>query len=136
MKRFMIALLAVAFSLTLIFSAAEAKTLADIVKAGKIVIGVKGDYPPWGVINAKNEFEGWEIDLCHKLAEYLFGDPSKVEFVAVTGEFTTGAVFVFRPVSMLGLPGEDVVQGFPSFVAAEPAVWLLGKVRRTPGGVE
>jgi polar amino acid transport system substrate-binding protein len=63
----------------------DAKTLAEIKSAGKIVIGVKGDYPPWGVINAKNEFEGWEIDLCHKLAEDLFGNPKAVEFVAVTG---------------------------------------------------
>ncbi len=62
-----------------------ARTLDDIKAAGKIVIGVKGDYPPWGVINKNNEFEGWEIDLCHKLAEFLFGDPEKVEFVAVTG---------------------------------------------------
>jgi polar amino acid transport system substrate-binding protein len=63
----------------------DAKTLAEIKSAEKIVIGVKGDYPPWGVINAKNEFEGWEIDLCHKLAEYLFGNPKAVEFVSVTG---------------------------------------------------
>ena len=63
----------------------EAKTLGDIIKAGKIVIGVKGDFPPWGVINAQGKFEGWEIDLCHKLAEYLFGDPNKVEFLATVG---------------------------------------------------
>ena len=48
----------------------------DIKAAGKIVIGVKGDYPPWGVINKHNAFEGWEIDLAHKLAEFLFGDPA------------------------------------------------------------
>ena len=78
-------LLAMVFALALIGSPAEAKTLKDIIDAGKIVIGVKGDYPPWGVINAKNEFEGWEIDLCRKLSEYLFGDPNKVEFIAVTG---------------------------------------------------
>jgi ABC-type amino acid transport substrate-binding protein len=71
--------------LSLAVSVASAKTLAEIKNAGKIVIGAKGDYPPWGVINAKNEFEGWEIDLCHKLAEYLFGNPKAVEFVAVTG---------------------------------------------------
>ncbi|MBW1982593.1 MAG: transporter substrate-binding domain-containing protein [Deltaproteobacteria bacterium] len=85
MKRMLTLLIVVAVSLSMSFSVAQAKTLADIIKSGKIVIGVKGDYPPWGVINAKGQFEGWEIDLCHKLAEYLFGDPSKVEFVAVTG---------------------------------------------------
>jgi ABC-type amino acid transport substrate-binding protein len=86
MKRFLIAVsvLVLIFSFTSV--PAEAKTLAGILKAGKIVIGVKADYPPWSAINEKSEFEGWEIDLCHKLAEYLFGDPKKVEFVAVTPE--------------------------------------------------
>jgi polar amino acid transport system substrate-binding protein len=85
MKRFLLFVLAVIFCLGVIAVPGQAKTLKDIIKSGKIVIGVKGDYPPWGVINAKNKFEGWEIDLCHKLAEYLFGDPNAVEFVAVTG---------------------------------------------------
>lgn len=85
MKKLLIGFLAAAVVLTMVCAPASAKTLADIIAADKLVVGVKGDYPPWGVINAKNQFEGWEIDLCHKLAEYLFGDPSKVEFVAVTG---------------------------------------------------
>jgi polar amino acid transport system substrate-binding protein len=85
MKRISILLLAFLVIFPLTLSQADAKTLKDIMSAGKIVIGVKGDYPPWGVINAKGEFEGWEIDLCHKLSEYLFGDPNKVEFVAVAG---------------------------------------------------
>ena len=84
MKKLLIA--AVVLVLVIVVSGiSQARTLEDIKKAGKIVIGVKGDYPPWGVINKSNEFEGWEIDLCHKLAEDLFGDPNKVEFVAVTG---------------------------------------------------
>ena len=77
------------FTVLMVFSfisiAAEAKTLEEIKRAGKIVIGAKGDYPPWGVINAQGKFEGWEIDLCNKLSEYLFGDPTRVEYVAVTG---------------------------------------------------
>ena len=85
MKKLLIALVVLAFSLTLIGSQAEAKNLKDIMDAGKISIGVKADYPPWGVINAKGKFEGWEIDLSHKLAEYLFGDQNKVKFIAVTG---------------------------------------------------
>ena len=85
MKRLLVLGLAVAFCMCLAAGAVQAKTLGDIKKTGKIVIGVKGDYPPWGVINAQNRFEGWEIDLCHKLAEFLFNDPNAVEFVAVTG---------------------------------------------------
>jgi len=85
MKKLLVLSLMVFVALSLISAAVEAKTLEEIKKAGKIVIGGKGDYPPWGVINAQGKFEGWEIDLCHKYAEFLFGDPTKVEFVAVTG---------------------------------------------------
>jgi len=85
MKKLIILGLALVMALSFLSSIGEAKTLEEIKKAGKIIIGGKGDYPPWGVINAQGKFEGWEIDLCNKLAEYLYGDPTKVEYVAVTG---------------------------------------------------
>jgi len=85
MKSIWIVGLAIALSLSLTFSLAEAKTLADIMNAGKIVVGSKADHPPWGGLDAQGKIVGWEPDLCHKLAEYLFGDPNKVEFVAVVG---------------------------------------------------
>src|SRR4030042_3903169 len=85
MRKLFILSLAVLLSLSFLSAATEAKTLEEIKKSGKIIMGAKGDYPPWGVINAQGKFEGWEIDLCQKLTEYLFGDPNKVEYVAVTG---------------------------------------------------
>jgi polar amino acid transport system substrate-binding protein len=85
MRKLLVVVLVSALFLGISFTGSSAKTLEDIKKSGKIVIGVKGDYPPWGTINEKNEFEGWEIDLCHKLAEDLFGNPNAVEFVAVSG---------------------------------------------------
>ncbi len=85
MKKLIYLIIILSITLSFGFINAEAKTLKDIIDSGKIVIGVKGDFPPWGVINPQGKFEGWEIDLCHKLAEYLFGDPDKVEFVAVAG---------------------------------------------------
>jgi polar amino acid transport system substrate-binding protein len=85
MKKILISLMALLAANFMVSSQIEAKTLKDIIASGKIIIGVKGDYPPYGVINSKGEFEGWEIDLCHKLSEYLFGDPNKIEFVAVAG---------------------------------------------------
>jgi len=85
MRKLFILSLAVLLSLSFLSAITEAKSLDEIKKSGKIIIGGKGDYPPWGVINAQGKFEGWEIDLCNKLAGYLFGDPNKVEYVAVTG---------------------------------------------------
>ncbi len=85
MRKLLVSSLTVLIVLSFLSIGAGAKTLDELKKAGKIVIGAKGDYPPWGVINAQGKFEGWEIDLCNKLTEYLFGDPAKVEYVAVTG---------------------------------------------------
>ncbi len=86
MKRILLLLGLLTISFSLVSTPTEAKNLENIIKAGKIVIGVKADYPPWAAINEKSDFEGWEIDLCRKLAYYLFADDSKVQFVAVTSE--------------------------------------------------
>jgi len=86
MKKILLSASLLTLSLSVALTPTEAKSLENIIKAGKIVIGVKADYPPWSAINEKSDFEGWEIDLCRKLSEYLFGDPSKVQFVAVTSE--------------------------------------------------
>lgn len=59
--------------------------LPDYIKAkGKLVIGVKADFPPFGTIDAKGKNVGFDIDFAKKLAEYAFGDANAVEFVAVT----------------------------------------------------
>jgi ABC-type amino acid transport substrate-binding protein len=130
MKRFLIAVsvLVLIFSLALV--PAEAKTLAGIIKEGKIVIGVKADYPPWSAINEKSEFEGWEIDLCHKLAEYLFADPNKVEFVAVTPEsriklLTSGKIdIIWATMGITSQRAEKLQFSIPYF---ESGVRLLAK---------
>ena len=86
MRRILVSLGLLILSFSLVSTPTEAKTLLNIINDGKIVVGVKADYPPWSAINEKSDFEGWEIDLCRKLAEYLYGDPSKVQFVAVTSD--------------------------------------------------
>jgi len=125
---FLPGLLVLILSLTLV--PAEAKTLAGIIKEGKIVIGVKADYPPWSAINEKSEFEGWEIDLCHKLAEYLFADPNKVEFVAVTPEsriklLTSGKIdIIWATMGITSQRAEQLQFSIPYF---ESGVRLLAK---------
>lgn len=56
-----------------------------IKEKGKLVIGVKVDYPPFGFLDEKGENDGFEIDFAKKLAEYAFGDPNAIEYVGVTG---------------------------------------------------
>jgi polar amino acid transport system substrate-binding protein len=59
---------------------------AEIKSRGKLAIGVKCDYPPFGSINEGGKNAGFEIDLAHKMAEYAFGDAGAVSFTCVTGE--------------------------------------------------
>lgn len=59
--------------------------LPNFVKEkGKLVVGVKTDFPPFGSMNAKGENIGYDIDFAKKLAEYAFGDENAVELVTVT----------------------------------------------------
>ena len=106
-------------------SAVRILSLKDVIEAGEKRILI--------AIVARCAEGAGKVAHLDRRGAIVEGSP---ELGAVAGEFTTGAVFIFRPVSMLGLPGEDVVQGFLSFVATEPAVGLLGKVRRTLGSVE
>ncbi|HEV8676605.1 MAG TPA: transporter substrate-binding domain-containing protein [Methylomirabilota bacterium] len=63
---------------------AAAGTLDDVKKRGKLVAGVKTDFPPFGYVDAQGKNLGFDVELGHLFAQALFGDPGKVEFVAVT----------------------------------------------------
>lgn len=50
---------------------AAADTLDKIAAAGKIVVGVKNDYRPWGYLDANGNLAGLEIDLARDIAGRL-----------------------------------------------------------------
>lgn len=50
---------------------ASADTLEKIDAAGKIVVGVKNDYRPWGYLDADGNIVGLEIDLANDIANRL-----------------------------------------------------------------
>lgn len=79
MKRFFMALLAVVFALALISSPAIAKdTLAKVKDRGVIVIGVKGDYKPFGYLDPSGKNIGMEIDEANDIAKRLGVKPKFV----------------------------------------------------------
>ncbi|MEM7490268.1 MAG: transporter substrate-binding domain-containing protein [Pseudomonadota bacterium] len=45
--------------------------LSEILARGRLVVGVKTDYAPWGVRRADGTIEGLEVDLARDLAERL-----------------------------------------------------------------
>ncbi|PTW62579.1 amino acid ABC transporter substrate-binding protein (PAAT family) [Breoghania corrubedonensis] len=60
---------------------ATAKSLDDILSGGTITVGINPNLPPLGQYNDKNEIEGFDVDVAHKLGELLGVD---VKFVEVT----------------------------------------------------
>lgn len=53
----------------------------EILRRGRLVVGIGSDIPPFYFLDESNSLVGFEVDLARLLARGLFGDPSKVEFV-------------------------------------------------------
>jgi polar amino acid transport system substrate-binding protein len=56
---------------------------AEVQQKGKLVVGVKCDYPPFGYADASGQAVGYEIDLVHRMALYAFGNPNAVDLQCV-----------------------------------------------------
>ncbi|TMV04374.1 transporter substrate-binding domain-containing protein [Brucella haematophila] len=56
----------------------------DEVKArGKIIVGIKNDYRPFGFLDKDAVLKGYEIDLAKQVAKKLLGSEDALEFVPV-----------------------------------------------------
>ena len=53
-------------------------------KRGKLIAGVKTDFPPFGTVDAAGKNVGFDVDVAHRFAKALFDDEQQVELVAVT----------------------------------------------------
>lgn len=60
----------------------SAQTVEDIQKKGKLVVGMLVDFPPYGIINEKNQPDGYDADVAKLLAKEL---GVAVDIVPVTG---------------------------------------------------
>lgn len=63
---------------------AAAGTLDEVKKRGKLIAGVKTDFPPFGYVDSAGKNLGFDVDVAHLFAKALFDDENKVELVAVT----------------------------------------------------
>jgi len=62
------------------FAQPAADSLSRILKDGKLRVGVRADYKPWGFRNPAGEFEGMEVEMARDVARTL---GVSVEFVPV-----------------------------------------------------
>jgi len=71
LKRLCAILIATVAAVGLTSVAADAGTLDKIIKRGKIVVGVKADYKPWGFRDTSGAIVGMEPDLAKDVADTL-----------------------------------------------------------------
>ncbi len=58
--------------------------LSEIMSKDKIVVGIKTDAYPFGYIDKKGHYAGYDVTLGRVIAKGLLGDEKKVKFVPVT----------------------------------------------------
>lgn len=63
-----------------------ARELSEIESKGELKVAVKDNLRPLGFIDEQGNLAGLEIDLAHKLAEELLGDPDAVKFISVNNQ--------------------------------------------------
>ncbi|QIW15103.1 ABC transporter substrate-binding protein [Pasteurellaceae bacterium RH1A] len=62
-------------------AAKASDSVAQIKEKGVIRIGVFGDKPPFGYVDANGKNQGFDIEIAKDLATSLLGSPDKIEFV-------------------------------------------------------
>jgi ABC-type amino acid transport substrate-binding protein len=72
-------------------------TLQDVKARGRLIVGVRTDFPPMGFVDRKGVRKGLDVDIAKFLSKKLFGNEEAVDFVAVTaanriGFLTSGKV--------------------------------------------
>jgi len=73
-----------AFAGTAAAQGTASPTLDAIKARGTIVCGTAPNIPGFALVNDKGEWSGLYVDVCRSIAATVFGDASKVRFVATT----------------------------------------------------
>ncbi len=66
--------------------AGVAGTLEDVKARGKLIAGVKTDFPPFGFLDKKGANRGFDIDIAKAISRELFEKEDAIDFVSVTSE--------------------------------------------------
>ncbi|MBI1773931.1 MAG: transporter substrate-binding domain-containing protein [Proteobacteria bacterium] len=109
---------------------AATQTVDDIIKRGKVIVGVNTTTPIFGLMGKDGQPEGYDPDVARLMAKYL-GVP--VEFVSVTGAnripFLLGGQ-VDMLISLFGITPERALQVSYSIPYASEAATLVAPASR------
>lgn len=67
-------------------SAQERSRLDEVLQRGSLIVVTLGTAPPFAFKDDKGELVGFDIDVARLIANALFRDPNKIEFVTVTSD--------------------------------------------------
>lgn len=75
--------LGIAFSGLTFCASAHADQLDEVKARGKLIVGIKNDYVPFGFLTKDDELKGFEIDLAKFVAGKIVGSETEIELVPV-----------------------------------------------------
>jgi general L-amino acid transport system substrate-binding protein len=67
-------------------AAAQAATLDTVKQRGQLVCGVSAGFAGFSTPDSQGNFKGLDADYCRAIAAAIFGDATKVRFVALTAQ--------------------------------------------------
>ena len=79
-------ILALLLSISIEQASVEAGTLKEVQQRRKLIVAVKDNVPLLGFRDRNGNLQGLEIDIAHKLAAEIFGNPDAVELVPVSNQ--------------------------------------------------
>jgi polar amino acid transport system substrate-binding protein len=68
---------------SLLVGAAQADQLDRVKQRGKLIVGIRNDYNPFGYLDSKGQNTGFEVDLARSVAKDLLGSETAIELVPV-----------------------------------------------------
>ena len=124
-KAFLILLLFIGLISLSPFGDALAGTLQDVKARGKLIAGVKTDFPPLGFLDNKGVNKGFDIDIAKAISRELFEKEDAVDFVSVTSEnriplLSSGKIdLIIATMTITEERKREVDFSIPYFVAGE-----------------
>jgi polar amino acid transport system substrate-binding protein len=82
----MVAALVVLLVVTATAAAQDKSRLDLVLERGRLIVVTMSTVPPFAFTDDKGQLVGFDIDIVRLLAQALFKDPTRVEFVVVTAE--------------------------------------------------
>ena len=118
------------------FVAASAQTVDEIIKRGKVIIGVNTTTPIFGLMGKDGQPEGYDPDVARLVGKYL-GVP--VEFVSVTGANRIPFLLTSRVdmvIALFGITPERAQQVWFSMPYAIEAATLVAPASRAVKAID